>query len=179
MIVHKQTPIRRLILTIGIVISTMAATSSASLVKAANINFISSDVITIEGSIELGDCAPGMKSVLLNSTGGLDGQGECISRSIAALSLKTVVRQRCNSICFLLFAAGIERSAALVGVHRPYNVKTHEEGSDPQFLRVILEYADRYRVPQAIKEKLSGTSSRNIYYLTKTDLDSMNVNGCC
>lgn len=166
----------------------MAATSSASLVKAANINFISSDVITIEGSIELGDCArwtaairPGMKSVLLNSTGGLDGQGECISRSIAALSLKTVVRQRCNSICFLLFAAGIERSAcqgALVGVHRPYNVKTHEEGSDPQFLRVILEYADRYRVPQAIKEKLSSTSSRNIYYLTKTDLDSMNVKDC-
>lgn len=145
-------------------------------------------VISLKGLIELGDCerwndAAGadVKTVLLNSAGGRNGQGECISRSIAAKHLRTVVLEKCSSICFLLFAAGRERVVCedgRIGVHRPRDVESSQESDDPKFLNAILDYARRYHVPEAILQKLSDTPSRSIYLLTPDDLASMGVKDC-
>ncbi|MDH7796496.1 MULTISPECIES: ATP-dependent Clp protease proteolytic subunit [unclassified Beijerinckia] len=164
------------------------AVAMAGSAHGATFELRSRDVIAVEGYIELGDCArwaalvtPAIKAVELNSPGGRAGQGECISRSISGLRLKTIVHDKCASICFLLFAAGAQKSAcpnARIGVHRPNDPVTRAESSDPIFLKTILEYADRYRVPGPIKAKLSGTPSRDMYWLTREDLTSMNATGC-
>lgn len=155
---------------------------------AADFDLVAPNVISVKGRIELGDCErwkaaqkPGIEYVLLTSPGGRNGQGECISRSIFDHRLKTVVLTRCSSICFLMFAAGSVRSAcrgARIGVHRPANARTKVEEDDPHFLEVILKYARRYGVPDAIAERLKATPSDGIYYLDDSDLASMHVGPC-
>ena len=145
-------------------------------------------VISLKGRIELGDCdrwtaalGADAKTVLLNSPGGRNGQGECISRSIAAKHLRTVVVEKCASICFLLFAAGAEKAVCQggrIGVHRPRSADTDEESSDPKFLDKILDYARRYHVPEDILTKLASTPSGSIYDLTDADLAAMGVKAC-
>jgi hypothetical protein len=81
----------------------------------------------------------------------------------------------------LLFAAGVSKQAcdgARIGIHRPAEPVTRREGSDPTFLRTILEYATRYGVPSAILERLSGTPPQDMYWLNDADLASMNVKRC-
>jgi hypothetical protein len=157
-------------------------------VEAATFTLLSPQVVALNGDIELGDCdrwkaAVGttVKTVVLNSSGGRNGQGECISRSIAAKGMKTFVQSRCASICFLLFAAGANKQAcdgAKIGVHRPVDVASRQEDSDPTFLQTILEYTTRYGVPRAIQERLSQTTPKDMYWLNDADLASMNVKRC-
>jgi tetratricopeptide (TPR) repeat protein len=141
-------------------------------------------VIAVEGDIELGDCErweaalkPTVTNVVLNSRGGRVGQGQCISRSIAARRLATHVRESCASVCFLLFAAGTQKWAcadARIGVHSSRDVKSGREGDNSS----LIEYANRYRVPAAIQKKLSETSSHDMYWLNALDLTSMSVKRC-
>ncbi len=164
------------------------AVSRERTVQAATFATVAPGVISLKGKIELGDCerwtaalGPDITTVLLNSSGGRDGQGECISRSIAARHMRTVVLERCASICFLLFAAGTEKvvcQGGRVGIHRPRDVETSEEPADPKFLDTILDYARRYHVPQDLMTKLAETPSRTIYTLTPEDLASMDVRSC-
>lgn len=156
--------------------------------NAATFNLLSPEVVALDGFIDLGDCdrwkaaiGPSAHTVVLNSPGGRNGQGECISRSIAQRHMKTFVQGRCSSICFLLFAAGAERwvcKDAKIGVHRPRDVATGQEDNDSQFLRVILEYAARYRVPRPIQDRLSATPASDMYWLNDADLASMGVTRC-
>jgi hypothetical protein len=157
-------------------------------VNAATFTLLSPQVVALDGYIELGDCdrwkaaiGAAANTIVLNSPGGRNGQGECISRSIAGRGMKTFVQGRCASICFLLFAAGATKQAckgAKIGVHRPVDVAALQESSDPTFLQTIMEYATRYRVPSAIQERLSETSPQDMYWLNDTDLASMNVKRC-
>ncbi len=166
----------------------IAAICAGTPADAATFNLLSPEVVALNGSIELGDCdrwnaviGPSAHTVVLNSPGGRNGQGECISRSIAQRHMKTFVQGRCSSICFLLFAAGAERwvcKGAKIGVHRPRDVATGQEDDDPQFLRVILEHAARYRVPRPIQDRLSATPPSDMYWLNDADLASMGVTRC-
>jgi hypothetical protein len=170
----------------AIALATLVAGSVT--VEAATFSLVSPHVIIVTGTVELGDCnrwkaaiKPTVDTVILHSPGGRNGQGQCISRSIAERHLKTFVQGRCASICFLLFAAGAEKWAcdgAKIGVHRPADAVTREESADPTFLRTILEYAARYHVPRAIQDKLSETPPKAIYWLVDSDLASMNVKRC-
>jgi hypothetical protein len=172
-------------LLLGLLIATICATAPAN---AATFNLLSPEVVALDGFIELGDCerwkaaiGPSAHTVVLNSPGGRNGQGECISRSISQRHMKTFVQGRCSSICFLLFAAGAQKLVckdAKIGVHRPRDVATGQEDSDPQFLRVILEYATRYRVPRQIQDRLSATPPSDMYWLNDADLASMGVTRC-
>jgi hypothetical protein len=160
----------------------------AATVEAATFTLLSPHVVALDGDIELGDCerwkaAVGatVNTVILNSRGGRSGQGQCISRSIAAKGMKTFVQARCASICFLLFAAGASKQAcesAKIGVHRPVDVATRQESSDPIFLQTIMDYTDRYGVPRPIQERLSATPPKEMYWLNDVDLASMNVKRC-
>jgi hypothetical protein len=156
-------------------------------VQAANFELLSPDVISVTGRIDKGDCerwnaalTPTVGTVLLQSPGGVQGQGQCISRSIAARHMMTFVPTRCSSICFLMFAAGAERWAcegARIGVHRPHSIATGEE-IDPKFTETIVRYAARYGVPEPILEKLAATPAKLIYVLDDAELASMNVRRC-
>jgi tetratricopeptide (TPR) repeat protein len=158
--------------------------SSITVAEAATFTLVSPQVVTVEGEILLGDCErwestlrPTVTNVVLNSIGGRVGQGQCISRSIARHQLTTYVRQECASICFLLFAAGKRKWAcqdARIGVHHPRDVKSHKEADASS----ILEYATLYRVPSAIRQKLSVTPPTDMYWLNASDLSSMNVSRC-
>jgi len=160
----------------------------ATTVEAATFTLLSPQVVAINGDIELGDCerwksavGPTAHTVILNSRGGRSGQGQCISRSIAAKGMKTFVQGRCASICFLMFAAGATRQAcegAKIGVHRPVDVATKQESADPIFLQTIMDYTTRYGVPRAIQQRLSETPPKDMYWLNDTDLASMNVKRC-
>ena len=162
----------------------LAPSSGIGDAQAARFNLVSPQVITVEGMIELGDCErweaalkPTVTSVVLNSKGGRVGQGQCISRSIAARRLATQVKESCASICFILFAAGSHKWAcadARIGVHSSRDVKSGREGDNAS----LLEYASRYRVPAAIQRKLSETSSHDMYWLNALDLASMSVKRC-
>src|SRR5258708_13443904 len=155
----------RLLLALGAVFTLNTGIGEA---QAARFNLVSPQVITVEGLMELGDCErweAALKStvtnVVLNSKGGRVGQGQCISRSIAARRLATHVRESCASICFLLFAAGTQKWAcadARIGVHSSRGVKSGREGDNAS----LIEYSNRYRVPTAIQRKLSGTSSHHM-----------------
>lgn len=157
-------------------------------VEAATFTHLSSHVVVLDGSIDLGDCdrwkatvGPDANTVVLNSPGGRIGQGHCISRLIAARGMKTFVQGRCASICFVLFAAGATRQAckaAKIGVHRPSDPATKQETPDPYFLKSILDYTERYGVPRAIQERLSETPAKEMYWLNDADLASMNVKPC-
>ena len=101
-------------------ITTLAAVPD---VPAATFATVAPGVISLKGRIELGDCqrwtqalGGDVKTVLLDSIGGRDGQGQCISRSIAERHLRTVVVEKCASICFLLFAAGAEKASSAKAV---------------------------------------------------------------
>jgi hypothetical protein len=157
-------------------------------VEAATFTLLSPQVVALDGDIELGDCerwkaavGASANTVILNSRGGKSGQGQCISRSIAARGMKTFVQGRCASICFLLFAAGATKQAcegAKIGVHRPVDATTRQESSDPIFLQTIVDYTARYGVPRAIQERLSATPPKDMYWLNDADLASMNVKWC-
>lgn len=166
----------------------LTITCTPATTEAATFTLLSPQVVALNGNIELGDCdrwkaAVGatVNTVVLNSSGGRNGQGECISRFIAAKGMKTFVPAKCASICFLLFAAGADKQAcdgARIGVHRPVDVATHQEGSDATFVQMILDYATRYGVPRAIQERLSQTPPQDMYWLNDADLASMNVKRC-
>jgi hypothetical protein len=157
-------------------------------VVAASFVTVAPGVLSLKGKIDLGDCerwsaalAPETRTVLLNSVGGRDGQGECISRSIAAHHLRTVVIEKCSSICFLLFAAGEQRyvcQGGRVGVHRPHNADTEEETDDPKYLDAILAYARRYGVPDSIRAHIADTPTHSLYVLSPDDLSAMGVKDC-
>ena len=157
-------------------------------VEAATFTQLSPHVVALDGDIELGDCerwkaavGAAANTVILNSRGGRSSQGQCISRLIAAKGMKTFVQGRCASICFLLFAAGATRQAcegAKIGVHRPVDVATRQESADPIFLQTIMDYTTRYGVPRAIQERLSETPPKDMYWLSASDLASMNVKRC-
>lgn len=161
---------------------------SPATVEAATFTLLSPHVVALDGDIELGDCerwkaavGAATNTVILNSRGGRSGQGQCISRSIAAKGMKTFVQGKCASICFLLFAAGAAKQAcegAKIGVHRPVDVATRQESSDPIFLDTIMEYTSRYGVPRPIQERLSATPPKEMYWLNEADLASMNVKRC-
>jgi len=166
----------------------LAAGFTPTTVEAATFTLLSPQVVALDGSIDLGDCdrwkatvGASANTVVLNSPGGRIGQGNCISRFIAARGMKTFVQGRCASICFVLFAAGATKQAckaAKIGVHRPSDPATKQENSDPYFLQSILEYTDRYGVPRAIQERLSETPAKDMYWLNEADLASMNVRPC-
>lgn len=169
---------------IAALVLTLAA---AAPVQAASFVLLSPDVIAVTGRIDRGDCerwnaaiTPTVYTVVLQSPGGVQGQGECISRSIAAHHMNTFVPARCSSICFLMFAAGAERWAcegARIGVHRPHSIETGEE-IDSKFTDKIVRYAARYGVPEPILEKIAATPAKLIYVLTDAELASMNVRRC-
>ena len=156
--------------------------------KAATFTLLSPHVVALDGSIDLGDCerwkaavGASANTVVLNFPGGRIGQGNCISRFIAARGMKTFVQGRCASICFVLFAAGATRQAckaAKIGVHRPSDPTTKQETSDPYFLESIMDYTTRYGVPRAIQDRLSATPAKDMYWLNDADLASMDVRPC-
>jgi hypothetical protein len=90
----------------------------------------------------------------------------------------------CTSACFLIWASGITREGNHVGVHR---ITFVNEGaskfgqmSGPEARQMyqreqadFQEYIRKLDVPSAIAERLWATDSRNMHFLTKSELELM------
>lgn len=120
-----------------------------------------------------------LAALALDSPGGNVEEGKSLSDLIRARALPVVIpsSSKCISACFLLFAASPRRLAAsdaLVGVH-----SASEDGQETRTSLAVTTLMARIAadlgVPPAIIGKMVQTTPQRIEWLTRADLDSMNV----
>ena len=116
--------------------------------------------------------------VSLNSTGGQLGEGALIAAAIKTSRLATRVEDGalCASACFLAFAAGEPRTAhpnAYIGIHRAADNDGRENYKSREATRAMVEFARQLGVPSTITDKMGGTPSDSLEWLSARDLRSM------
>ncbi|MBU4314179.1 MAG: hypothetical protein KJ821_05250 [Actinobacteria bacterium] len=87
----------------------------------------------------------------------------------------------CNSSCFLLWAAGVNKSGNRIGIHRPYFSKDYFAGLTAieaknkykKMSNEVKDYLLEMDVPKNIIEKMFQTTSSSIYFLDINTIDSM------
>jgi hypothetical protein len=87
----------------------------------------------------------------------------------------------CTSSCFLIWAAGVERTGDVLGVHRPYFNKIYFEGlllkeAEAQYKKMsndVIEYLHKMNIPNDVIEKMFQYSSKNIYFLEYNTVKTM------
>jgi hypothetical protein len=87
----------------------------------------------------------------------------------------------CASACFLIWASGIERSGNALGLHRPTTNSTDftdlppDRGSSAyrEILSGVEQFLLEMEVPQRVIDKMTGTASDNVSWLTLKDTESL------
>ncbi len=115
----------------------------------------------------------------LDSPGGDLEEGLRLADSVRTAQLATVVGQgaKCASACFIVFAAGshlFASTTALVGVHSASYGGTDTPDAQAATVKMARRLAD-YGVPDAILGKLVTAHPSQIWWLNRSDLDSMRV----
>ena len=121
-----------------------------------------------------------VRGIILDSPGGSLLEAEKVAVAIHSANLNTIVgpHQRCESACFLLFAAGVKKLAApdaLIGVH-----SASIAGGDETFMTMaatiaMIRDAGAYGVPDGILGKIANTEPGGLQWLTRSDLEAMGV----
>lgn len=172
-----------------------AATLSMHAANAAQVSFTSDSAttITLVGEIVDGDAAA-LKSALdraaargtavteirLNSIGGSLHEGVDIVRVVYAAHLNTAVARgaTCASACFLAFAAGTGKRAdrlARVGVHVASIEVGNESPASIAGTAAMARIAQRLDVPCMIIDSMISTPANTMFWLSRSDLESMGV----
>jgi hypothetical protein len=97
---------------------------------------------------------------------------------------KTICRGidcNCASACFLIWAAGVDRSGDALGLHRPTIESTQFASLPPdrasvlyrELLADIGKYLTDMEVPPRFIEAMTGTSSADMWWLSAADASSM------
>jgi hypothetical protein len=115
----------------------------------------------------------------LDSPGGDLEEGLRVGTAIHDAHLQTIVRNgaKCASACFIMFAAGshlFADTSALVGVHSA----SYDGRDTPDAQVATVRMARRlsgYGVPDAILGKLVSAQPNQIWWLARSDLESMRV----
>ncbi|MGI3900151.1 MAG: ATP-dependent Clp protease proteolytic subunit [Janthinobacterium lividum] len=116
-------------------------------------------------------------AVGLDSPGGNLREGVYLAKSIRSTGLPTIVSSRgmCASACFLMFAAGSTRMAAVnarIGVH-----SASSDGGDDAPAQAVTtlmaRQAAEFGVPAAIIGKMVTTPPDEVTWLTRQDLAAM------
>ncbi len=147
--------------------------------------------ISIAGEIVEGDAEAlrsAMKSVTeagysiaelrLNSIGGSLFEGANIVRLVRAANLNTSVAlgATCASVCFLAFAAGSNKLidlASRVGVHVASDESGEETPASIAATAAMARIAQRLHVPPEIIESMASTPASQMFWLARSDLESM------
>jgi hypothetical protein len=178
---------------VGIIAGTLLAYSTPS--HAADFSYdwtyqaISMSGEIVEGDMKkLGELVAELNShhirtkvLVLNSGGGDYGEGVVLARYVKIMGWNTVVppESHCNSMCFLLFAAGNVRlfsNEAHIGVHSMMWTDT-KANSNKGACDATVSYArllKYYNAPSGIIGKVVSTESDDITYLSTSDLTAGN-----
>ncbi|HEX7115272.1 MAG TPA: hypothetical protein VF193_09075 [Steroidobacter sp.] len=118
------------------------------------------------------EAAPGIRTVMLDSSGGRIREGEDIAALVREYELDTYVETRCESACTFVFLAGKDRAAtpnARIGFHRPSFV-----GNDPRVEAIMLANMQaHYRaagISQRFIDRISVTPAESMWYPTREEL---------
>jgi Clp protease len=120
-------------------------------------------------------------TISLNSPGGRVAVGASLARTMRARQIKTVVAggHTCASACFMLFAAGRERTVeetARIGVHSAVVPKVGETDSAKSSTVDTVRFLAELGVPPQILGKMVTTRPDEMAWLTKEDLLLMRTN---
>ena len=129
---------------------------------------------TAERFVKALDAAPGVRTVVLYSSGGWVTQGRRLAKIIAARGLDTYVEQDCASACTIAFLAGRSRAAdpaARIGFHAFHSMG----GFDEKFARSTDEKLARETYGQAglspdFINRIVGTSHNSVWYPNHDEL---------
>jgi hypothetical protein len=181
--------IRRLLALVLFTVSILRAATAVSATVTARTSEDGAEVITLNGTITLGD-AEKLKTLIaaasnanrplapiqLHSLGGAFGESERVADVIKSRGIATLVPNgaRCASGCFLIFASGREKFAsygAWIGVHRGA-----ESGADTPRARwansLMADTMQRLAVPQRIIDRMLATPHNRVAWLSANELQS-------
>lgn len=118
------------------------------------------------------------RALLVNSPGGSVEEALRIANFVKQAMIPVWVLGRCESACFLILAAAVERTLdGSIGVHRPYFADDAAQGMSPEETRrAYSELSSRfyraledYEVPRQIADKMRVYASTEMYYLNQSD----------
>jgi hypothetical protein len=134
--------------------------------------------ISLPGSV---NDAPGWGSLISRSQG--SWTSVCEGREVPQplRDAKSTHNCHCASACFLIWAAGVQRSGDVLGLHRPTIEATAFAKLPPDragvLYRQLLSEIDRYlaemEIPRQFIEIMTNTSSKEIRWLTYEETDSI------
>ena len=119
------------------------------------------------------DSAPGVATVVLESTGGLIMEGEALSELISTRGLNTRVSGQCLSACTFALMGGMERTAdpgAKIGFHASRKVPGAKPGTPaptPEEIRVLYR---SFGVSAGFAAKVAATPSDSMWYPSREEL---------
>lgn len=87
----------------------------------------------------------------------------------------------CQSACFIIWAAGIDRRGDYIGIHHPYFNSKFFSGLTPKDARETYEkmanrvraYFNKLSVPESILNRMWRTMADEMYFLNKDEVDSL------
>lgn len=161
---------------------------------AAQVDYAADDraaTISLVGEIVDGDAAAvkraigdavsggsGPIEIRLNSIGGNVHEGVNIVRMVHAAHLNTTVTRgaTCASICFLAFAAGERKTVdclARIGVHVASEEAGEEDAASIRGTAALAHIALTLDVPTNIIQRMVSTPPDTMFWLSRSDLQSM------
>jgi hypothetical protein len=171
-------------------IATLAAACLSASALGAEIVPIPSNPpwMRIEGEITSGDFESvfslrfkRISTIELNSAGGDLVEAMRIGRHLRRSYVRTIVHtdSQCNSACFLIWVAGVERSAfSPIGIHRPYFDKEYFAGLSAQAAEEKYEimteqvrlYLSEMGVPEGVISQMMQVRSTEVTFLGQIEL---------
>ncbi len=148
-------------------------------------------LLAASGKVELGDeerlraalhalpAGTRLAGLSLDSPGGDLEEGMRLAAAVHDERLQTVVEEgaKCASACFIVFAAGPHRfasTAALIGVHSVSFGGADNPDAQAMTVRMARRLAE-YGVPDAILGKMVTAQPSQVWWLTRSDLETMRV----
>lgn len=150
------------------------------------------DLAALERAI--GDGSPRLARLYIASSGGNVAEAMRIGRLIRELRWSIAAPpvevgppweeadeddRMCASACFLVYAAGVERSGDSLGIHRPYMspedyraASDADIGKDYRAIKVaVAKYLEDMDIPHFIAELIFMTPSDDMYWIGQEDVD--------
>lgn len=140
---------------------------------------VKGDLKRMEAALAAVPSALRVAAMALDSPGGNVEEGEALAQAIRTRGLTVVIpsNSKCVSACFLLLAASPRRLAAadaLVGVHSASESGEETAAAVAVTTRMAQEAAT-LGIPPALIGKMVQTAPGRVEWLTRGDLNSMNV----
>lgn len=122
------------------------------------------------------------RKVRVNSNGGDVVEAIKIGGLLKDMYAELVIDGDCASSCFLLFVSAVDRHfTGRLGIHRPYFNPRYFAGLRPldaemkqlELTNALNTFLERNDVPRSLIDKMNSTSSKEIYWLNETEVETL------